>query len=355
MATRIIASVTVSTPVASVSVQAQGAATVRLADGTFTSSVTRIVPVANIKWINIQLAAEVDFRGLNPVVKDFNVVLDDVGLHLFKTAFDNSASFEEHTFVLLRKTPDEPLTAVEQHGYHLDRGLVDLIDATDDFYGTSNIDDDQVMFLSKSLQPDSFGVSDTFEGWSFGKNSVDPAVTQDVINSFDTTKQLDDIHAATEQHGLHLDRSVSDVADAGDEVNALFQTDDGEVMFLAKSLPVERQTSSDTVEAVDFGKASVEAVATSETTVADVEKAASDQAVSGDTHVAATDKPLTDTGTSSEYAQFLVEKPLADAFGKDDADVISFGKARLDVSNATDQLQPFVLGKAATDSATTGQ
>ena len=350
---RIRATVTVTAPVASVTVSASGR--LGATAGVTKAAVTKVVPVAAIKWINIIYGAEVDYVGRNPVVRDVTVTLDSAGLHFFKSAFDTGAMLDENTIVFVRKTPDEPLNAIDQLGYDLSRSISDEVDATDDLFGEANIDDDQVMFLSKALQPDHFLVADNLEYIDFGKGLTENLPTQDEINSFDVSKPLDDTPAATEQHGYHLERSLADTADAGDELNAQFVTDDGQVTLVAKDIPTHNQFASDEINSLDTEKALDDAATMSDDQDFDVSKALEDTPQTSEETVYSASKPLADSASTSDSPAVLSEKALTDDFVASDDEILEFGKSALDSASATDELQPFVLGKGIVDEPQTSE
>jgi hypothetical protein len=338
---RIRAAISYEAPVASVTISESGTVG------------TGSVPFAAIQWINIVYSVTVDYLGLNPVLSEITVVVDTAALSLQKPLEEFQSAVDELQSFDVNKRLDESLPITEIVVYDYRKALADSVDATDDLFGEANIDDDQVMFLAKALQPDHIAVTENLEEINFGKGLTDEVPTTDVIGPFNVEKALEDTPSATEQHGFHLERSVSDTADAGDELNAQFITDDGQVSLVVKDIPTHNQFATDEINSVGFGKDLDETAQTSEEQDFDVGKLLTDSALTSEETVYQFSKARDDTASATEDAALLNEKPLTDSFTQSDDEVILFGKGVSDAPTAADELQPFVLGKGIEDTATT--
>lgn len=351
--TRIVASVTTVRPVASVQVQA--ANTVSTTGAGAGAVVTRVVPLAAVRWINITLEAQLDYRGLNPVVRDITLTLDHAALHFFKSAFETESVTDEQTVVFLRKVPQEDLSATELKTFDLQRQIADEVDATDDLYGVANADDEQVMFLSKALQPDSFTVGDNLEEIHFGKRPTDVVPTSDQIDKFDLGKSLEDQPQTVDVRTVSIQKPLADAVDAGDEMSALAMTDDGQVMFMVKDVPLEHQTASDQIDSVHVGKSATDAAATSESQSFAVGKSLADAPATSDERTVDVAKTLQSDSATSDQADKGTEKTLDDSFAQADEAVIEAGKALESAASVGDELLPFELGKGITDNPLTSE
>lgn len=350
---RIVVSVTTVKPVAAVQVQA--ANTVSTSSAAVGAVVTYVIPAATIKWISIMMDAELDFRGLNPVIKEIKVVTDTAALHFRKSAFDTETVTDERTLVLFRKVPQENLLASELKTFDLQRQISDEVDATDDFYGTANADDDETMWFSKALQPDHFTAGDNLDHINFGKNPADTAVTSDQIDSFFVGKGLTDSPITSEVRVVSIQKPLADTVDAGDEMNALAQTDDGEVMFFSKDVAREHQYTSDQIQSVDTGKSLADEAATSDDKSFFVGKGLVDNPQTSESNTYFLDKSLDDVGVTSEQAAIDTSKALEDSFTKSDEALVEAGKNVESSATTGDELLPFELGKGIEDTPLTSE
>lgn len=350
---RIVVSVSTVKPVASVQVQA--ANTVSTSGAGVGAVITRTVPIAAISWINILLDAQIDFRGLNPVVREIKIVLDTAALHFQKSAFDTEAVTDERTLVLFRKVPVENLQARELKTFDLQRQISDEVDATDDLYGVANADDEQVMFFSKAMQPDSFVVGDNLDEIHFGKRPLDSVSSSDQIDYFDLGKSLEDAPQTSEIRTVSIQKPLADTVDAGDEMNALAVTDDGEVMLFSKDIPTDRSYTSDQIDSIGVGKRALDLAVTSDDKTFFVGKSLSDEPATSEAHLVSLSKSLTDESLTSELAAIETGKVLDTAFSSSDAATVEAGKVAESSATAGDELLPFELGKGIEDIPVTSE
>jgi hypothetical protein len=244
---RIRANVTVTSPTAAVTVSPEGVVWATV--GVVQTAATVVIPISAISWINIIYSAEVDYRGMNPVVKEISVVADTNAFHLFKPFAEAQSTVEQATRFVGKALADAP-TLSEITVYSLQRTINELVDATDDFYGVANSDDDQTMFFSKSIPTETQTVSDT-DNWALTKAATEGLNTTE-STTYAATKALADNPSISEAVGYTYQKAVADTADAGDELNALFVTDDGQTMFMSKNFSEPLSNSDAAVTA--FGK-----------------------------------------------------------------------------------------------------
>jgi hypothetical protein len=146
---RIRAALTIDRPVASVTISAPGSST-GLTVNSLTPSVTKVVPLAAVKWVLIQYSAEIDFRGLNPTPRDVFVVVDLAALSVGKNPSDAATAADElQPFVLGKGLTDNPQTA-EQTSYGLTRSITDEPDVSE-----------QAVYSFETSRTDSYVVADT--------------------------------------------------------------------------------------------------------------------------------------------------------------------------------------------------
>ncbi len=146
---RIVLSVTTTTPVASVDVQAPGSISTSSVGAT--SSITRVVPLAAIQWITIVFDAQLDFRGLNPVVRDIQVVVDVSLLNVGKGFSETKSASDQLQPFIFNKGLTESKTTSDLKTFSLARTFTEAVQSTDDVFGVADADDQEVMFFTKGL------------------------------------------------------------------------------------------------------------------------------------------------------------------------------------------------------------
>lgn len=311
-------------------------------------------PVAALSYIQIQAEAAVDYIGYNPVLKTPTFVIDTSSAAFHKMVDDGLLTDDGIDTVHFDKARQDIVLAVDVKGFYLERSFADEVDATDDLYGLANIDDEQTMFLAKSLPIDGVTTGDV-DSLLVGKNLSDVTATDDHVDSFDMTKARTDDTTVSDVKGFSLERSIADTVDAGDEMNSLFSTDDGEVMLFNKSLAPDSASTGDDIDTVHFGKRSLDDAVTGDAATRDSSKALADVPRTTDYRVSDLQKAAEgDFALTGDQHTSFTEKPLEDAFLSTDEAVSLVGKAVEDQFAVADQLQPFDLGKSAEDVAATG-
>jgi hypothetical protein len=351
---RIRANVTVTSPTAAVTVSPEGV--VGATVGVVQTAATVVIPISAISWINIIYSAEVDYRGMNPVVKEIFVVADASAVTFGKNITESQSAIDAITGRQFGKALADTPALTEITVYSLQRTINELVDATDDFYGAANSDDDQTMFFSKSIPVEAKVASDS-NAVDFGKNLAEQQATSEKV-TYDASKPLFDSLASSETVGYSYSKPVADLVDATDDFYGLANSDDDQTMFFAKSLPVETQTVSDT-DNWAFTKAATEGLNTTESATYSFYKPFSDspnasetveysyqKAVTGSTEtqtVSDTDnwaftKAATEGLNTTESATYAATKALADNPSISEAVGYTYQKAVADTADAGDEL-----------------
>lgn len=367
---RILASVEVVSPV--VGIESYGTGGVASAAEP-QAQLVYILPFASIQWITVTYDAELDYRGLNKLPKEFQFAVDRYVSHFGKNVFDSDATVDQHQILLVKKNPSEALHAVEVRKYSLQKPLYDLVDATDDLFGLADADDQQTMFMSKSLPVESQHVSDVQHS-SFAKPFSEPKTAVDVRTAAVSKARSDSI-ATSEARTAVIEKPLADSVDAGDELNGSFVTDDGETMFLVK--PFYEETPTSDVQHAQFDKVSTDTVASlDELQPFIVEKTVEEPVLSSEIATFYVEKPLESAYVASDHADNSYMKPVADRTkgfteGPNQmADYIaqdfysgdycltgfpafSLGKARSDTFTTGDQITGKGFGKTLLDTAVT--
>lgn len=350
---RIRAAVEISRPV--VTVESYGAggvvSTIKpVANATF------VLPFADVQWVTVTYGAELDFRGLNRFPKEFQFAADLAAVTFGKTQRDSIGTVDVHTLLLVKKNPNDNLNTVETRRVTYQKPLVDTVDATDDLFGLADADDQQTMFISKSLPIDAQQVSDTQHS-TVHKPFTEPKTTTD-SQVRGVAKARTDQAITSEARAVTYEKPLFDTIDAGDELNGSFVTDDGQVMFLVK--PFADSFVSGDEALVEAGKTSDDGVAqTDYLWPFEFEKGVEDTPVTADPHTFFTEKPLTDGTSVSDPIYLGTSRPVFDRFNSQKEGPNAIADYFAQDFGANDYvltgIPAFDFSKARSDVATTGE
>lgn len=265
------------------------------------AGVSHVVPVADLKWIHIITGAVLDPIGFNRFIVEMQVTVDQATYQFGKRVLDSVASTDETTYVLFKKGALEQLQTSEVRSFDMAKDLQDVVDATDDFQGAANLDDEQIMVFSKALPVEQqVALDNAIVGT--GKRLTDTFEKTDLLTA-EVGKGLTESLGTTEERTNSFEKSLSDSVDAGDEFNAVALTDDGEVMIFGKTL-ADEFTQSDSVS-VQPEKGVEDAVATGDQIdTFEVGKGLEDVPVTSETLGFDTSKALADEANTAELTTF---------------------------------------------------
>lgn len=211
---RILASVEVVSPVVGVESYATGGVASAAEPQ---ANLVYVLPFASIQWVTVMYDAELDYRGLNKLPKEFQFVVDRYVSHFGKNVFDSNATVEQHQILLVKKNPSEALHAVDVRNYSLQKPLADMVDATDDLFGLADADDQQTMFMSKSLRVESQHVSD-MQHSLFAKPFSEPKTAIDVRKA-DVSKARSDSFVTSEELTASIEKTLADNSETVDNLS----------------------------------------------------------------------------------------------------------------------------------------
>lgn len=287
----------------------------KLASSKAQALVQHVIPAAALHAVYITLAVELDPIGRNKFIYEMQTVADLAVLGVGKNFLETQTAVDEATYVLFKKGNLESLLTTETRRFAISKELADMVVATDDFYGSANIDDEQVMVFSKALSVEQQTVSDS-STTAFGKTTSDSVGSTDV-KALDYSKGLTEPLATQETQAFDIYKQLADQVDAGDEFNAVALTDDGEVMVFGKTLHDDFTTADEAF--VEAGKAA-ESFATAGDELLPFELG----------------KGIEEPVATSEGMVFDTTKPLDDTFGYADAAAIGFSRPAFDQAYGTD-------------------
>lgn len=260
-----------------------------------TAAIQHVIPAASLEYVYIVLAVAVDNVGFNKFFVEHYVVADHAALGVNKGFLETQTVTDETTYVLFKKGAIEALHTTEAKSFAIAKQLADVVDATDDFMGTANLDDEQVMVFSKAMAVEQQTVADVARVTA-GKRVVDPVGSSEQ-QTFEVDKGLTENLGTTEVRTTSLEKVLADSVDAGDEFNAVATTDDGEVMVFGKrlaetftqvdevSVQAEKGfedlagVATDQIDFIEVGKGVEDAPQTTEMLAFDTSKSLDDEAV----------------------------------------------------------------------------
>lgn len=296
-----------------------------------------VLPIADIQWVTVTYSAEIDFRGLNPVVKEFEFVTDSAAVSFAKGAQDEVGTLDVHTLLLVKKNPNDDLSTGELRAVAYRKPLSDAVDATDDLYGLADADDQQTMFIAKSLPLEHQHVGDTSSN-ELGKGLTEYKATAE-SHTTDFDKGVVDPLLSGEVRSVTYSKPLIDSATATDDLHGLADADDQQLMWLSKDLPNEQQAVADEQHS-EFIKPFVEPKVTSETYTTDLRTVKADPIILGEVYGNAYSKPLYDSVDAADdiNAQFVTDdgetmsllKPFTEAKTTSDTQHTDFDKGNTD-------------------------
>lgn len=273
------------------------------------SVVQYVLPAAALEWVHIVMGVAPDSVGYNRFIHEYEVVSDQAVLGVTKNLFDSQTVADEATYVLFKKGLLEAQVTTELRTFSMAKALFDVVDATDDFMGLTNTDDEQVMVFSKTLSVEALSTSDQTTA-AVGKQVTDTVEKSDLLTA-EVGKELTENLGTTEERTNSFEKSLSDTVDAGDEFNAVATTDDGEVLIFGKTLADEFTQS-------DF-------------TSVQAEKGLQDDQITGDQiDTFEVGKGLEDVPVASELLGLETGKALADEANTAELTTFGFGIGILD-------------------------
>ena len=327
------------------------------------SVVQYVLPAAALEWVHIVMGVAPDSVGYNRFIHEYEVVSDQAVLGVTKNLFESQTVADEATYVLFKKGLLEAQVTTEVRTFSMAKALFDVVDATDDFMGLANTDDEQVMVFSKTLSVEALSTSDQTTA-AVGKQVTDTVEKSDLLTA-EVGKGLTENLGTTEERTNSFEKSLSDTVDAGDEFNAVATTDDGEVLIFGKTLDDEftqsdftsvqaekglqdDQITSDQIDTIEVGKGLEDVPVTSELLGFAVDKVLLDDAVPTDLvsfglGLGFADRAYYGDGPNN-YPTYAIDY-FADTYALEGFPAIDFFKGIFDTVHTTDDF----FGVANTD------
>lgn len=255
---------------------------------------------------NLQLS-ETFTKDYSKIALDTSSLLDTKYLHFTKISADQFIKFDE-TRLNLNKVKPETLLIGDFYSRIVDynRLFTDSVDATDDFLGEANIDDDQIA--------------------SIGKNLVESFVLSDLQSVFFTANKLD-LAALTEIRSVVFTKP-----------------------FLDSVINTDLRTYS-------LGKVFVEAKSATDLNVKQVSKIALDVVDQQEQVEIWFSKKFLDTGDVSDETRLSATKILSTGFTKSDVVTLKWDAARVftELKNTSDLITGFDVASTKLDTASTNE
>ena len=285
MASKIVADITYQRIVADVMVVK---ATSALDDSVFSSvTPTYVIPSAAVSWVYMIVDIEVDPIGRNPIVRDITVNSDSAHITFVKAPFDSSAATDDVIKAEFKKVPIDYAHTSETKAFDISTSRSDVARTNDSAFSK----------FVQAPRVDSFTVADSASP-TMNKRPNDPVHPTDSITSRQIGKALADTPHLADIKTFVFSKKLYDTADAGDELNAQFVTDDGETMTFFKVISETFGTADAKLIAV--AKSLQDAGHTAEQILRYVQKALADGAATTEAHTVAYQKFLADTADAGD-------------------------------------------------------
>jgi hypothetical protein len=223
------------------------------------------------------------------------------------------------------KALTEALTNSEYKQFNIVKLFEDSVDATDDYLGTANLDDDQYAY--------------------FGKTLVDYLSTSDIQIYVVGNRQQDTVITADPKYALFT-RIVADTTQNAEDISAYFSNVTLQTVVVQETTRLTTSLiKSDQFNFLDqfnivvnYRRSLLDQVQASEYNLFDISVVKSDTIVINDnfSFAAIFNRTITDTASFIEYSIFNVNKVLLDSSRITDTSILNAGKYLADLSSFAD-------------------
>lgn len=272
--------------------------------------------------VNVDLAGygeeSISQSGLIKYAQDLVVNIDLARKDISKTLIDTIANTEilSNYVTTIKSDTTAIVDAFSRVVYYI-RTFEDIVDATDDFYGVANIDDDQTAYIQKRVNETSTVIEELSK--SFDKRLNESFTRFEIIDKvalllkLETTNTLETIN-----------KDVSRVlSDTFERVDTVFKS---------------------------FNKSALDSVSYSDLNNFSIGKNVIEVTSTIETRAIAFAKVLSDISTSSEIINRSFEKIVLDNFSNTDEKILLFNKTATE-STATNELFRVTTNKVFSDTA----
>lgn len=243
-------------------------------------------------------------KGYSKVTYDVTTSVDVRSLRFGKTLFDQIVQADEVTKLTYQKVQPDQVISADQFSRIADykRSFSDWVDATDDFLGEANIDDDQIALI--------------------GKNLVDYGTTGDVASSYVSITKAD-AAGLLDQKYIGLSKPFADSFGKTDQLS-----------YQVTKAFLDSSYSTDVASKLT-GKVLRETLASTEFLVFNAAKNSADTADVGDEPRLSASKPLTDSFTKSDSATLVWNALRSFSEQQATSDFVRFDASSLKLDTAT--------------------
>jgi hypothetical protein len=269
---------------------------------------------------------------------------------LVERVSSDQATFIELVTQTVEKLSLDQAATSEEQTFDFSAVYNDLVDATDDFYGAANIDDDQIATVDKVLVDYAINSETITTVVEFYRTFLEVAINTDLA-VFDFAKSVLDIVTTSETVAIDFATSREETTTTSETVEQDFSTSRTEIvtqsdLFTQSIEPAKYEivtTSEDTIYDVSLDKP--ETVVTSETTSVDFVTERTEVAAILELFVSQWDayKSFIETVTQTDLVDLHTGKPATDTTTTSDTQVFDTTKRPLDTAQTSE-----VVGKDAT-------
>lgn len=245
--------------------------------------------------------------------------------------------------VAFSKARTDSATMSDLQARSFEKTLTELVDATDDFQGAVNPDDEQVMLFSKGVSD--YTATSEANTVAFSKARTDTAVSGD-SKAVDLSKARADAVASSDAAAKGTGKTLADS----------FASSDAKTSFVGKSATDAAATSDS--RAFSSSKALADTVAKSDAAAKEVGKTLADTFTKADTTRVTAGKVVAETTVTSETNLITITKAIVDSVistddfygtaNADDDETKSFSTVKLDSVSKSDTAS-VTAGKGLTD------
>ena len=263
------------------------------------------------------VASRISSKATSKGLSDSAGLVDEVTtLLLIRRRFDDTASVssEIRNINSSKALSDSYYGVTSSPIFRIGKLLQDRAYATDDFFGETNVDDDQNMLFTK-VSTSSAGSTDNFDRTVSFNRAFDDAVKDQIVDSFGISyaKPTTSSAASTDNFDrtVSFNRAFDDAVE--DQIIDSFDISSTKVF-------VENYFATDSIKLVDVGKSLTDDASTQTQTAISLSTTKQDVLSASEvfTRDVAFSRSFTDNKSAVDNARLLLDKPFDDSFSAQD-------------------------------------
>jgi hypothetical protein len=266
-------------------------------------------------------------------------------IQLIELAKTEQSTFTELVTQTVTKLVLDQATNQEQQTFDFYAVYEELVDVTDDFYGITNVDDDQIATVDKVLADYATNSETITTVAEFYRTFLEIAATTDSI-TLDFAKSVVETIATSETFAIDFSTQRTEIAAISETIQQDFSTSRTETIqqsdLFTQSIEPAKYETITTSEAtvIDLNLQKLETANTSETVAQDFSTSRTETASIQETYSSQWDayKSFTETITQTDQTLLSTDKPVTEIITTSEASVLDINKQQLETVVSTETI-----------------